>query len=283
MIMATIKSLLNKIKPGDPKEDNKELTEEPSKALKEIDVTPLLDEYSVWENQALKSLAETTSTLYQLKNHVEETLQAIEKEKGKVRTAASELAYARNKLEPYSPKFPVTPAYPWDSPEFIAFLGDIRVNTPELTNTPLESILKNVVTKDYLVITDPVTDASDENKGNHADDGHPNYSPQYINLLIGDACTTLGITLSLFLQGGDPILHREPLSAADKELIQDIIGYQLHTAIQPILEYQFSEKSRDELCETVPLFSKFINDMRTLHESAVSLLAKLDEVSTKAN
>lgn len=283
MIMATIKSLLNKIKPGDPKEDNKELTEEPSKALKEIDVTPLLDEYSVWENKALKSLAETTSTLYQLKNHVEETLQAIESEKGKVRTAASELAYARNKLEPYSPKFPMTPVYPWDSPEFIAFLGDIRVNTPELMNTPLESILKNVVTKDYLATTDPLTDTSDQREGIRVDASHPNYSPQYINLLVGDACETLGITLSLFLQGGNPILHREPLSAADKELIQDIIGYQLHTAIQPILEYQFSEKSRNELCETVPLFEKFMNDLKTLHESTVSLLTKLDEVNTQAN
>lgn len=70
MIMATIKSLLNKIKPGDPKEDSKELTEESSKALKEIDVKPLLDEYSAWENKALKSLAETSSTLYQLKEHI---------------------------------------------------------------------------------------------------------------------------------------------------------------------------------------------------------------------
>lgn len=283
MIMATIKSLLNKIKPGDPKEDNKELTEESSKALKEIDVTPLLDEYSVWENKALKSLAETTSTLYQLKNHVEETLQAIESEKGKVRTAASELAYARNKLEPYSPKFPMTPAYPWDSPEFIAFLGDIRVNTPELTTAPLKNILQNVVTKDYIATTDPLTDTSNQKEGSYADASCPNYDPQYIDLLVGDACETLGATLSLFLQGGHPILHREPLSVEDKELIQDIIGYQLHTAIQPVLDYQFSEKSSAELYETVPLFEKFMNDLKELHDSTVTLLTKLDEVSTKSN
>lgn len=283
MIMATIKSLLNKIKPGDPKEDNKELTEESSKALKEIDVTPLLDEYSVWENKALKSLAETSATLYQLKDHINDTLQKLETEKGKVRTVAAELAYSRNKLEPYCPNFPVTPAYPWDSPEFIAFLGDIRVNTPELTNTPLENVLKNIVTKDYIATTDPLTDTSGQKDGSYADASCPNYGPQYIDLLVSDACTTLGITLSLFLQGGDPILHREPLSAADKELIQDIIGYQLHTAIQPILEYQFSEKSRDELCETVPLFEKFMNDLKELHDSTVTLLTKLDEVSTKSN
>lgn len=281
--MATIKSLLNKIKPGDPKEDNKELTEESSKALKEIDVTPLLDEYSVWENKALKSLAETSATLYQLKDHINDTLQKLETEKGKVRTVAAELAYSRNKLEPYCPNFPVTPAYPWDSPEFIAFLGDIRVNTPELTNTPLENVLKNIVTKDYIATTDPLTDTSGQKDGSYADASCPNYGPQYIDLLVSDACTTLGITLSLFLQGGDPILHREPLSAADKELIQDIIGYQLHTAIQPILEYQFSEKSRDELCETVPLFEKFMNDLKELHDSTVTLLTKLDEVSTKSN
>ncbi len=283
MIMATIKSLLNKIKPGDPKEDSKELTEEASKALKDIDTTALLDEYTTWENQALKSLAETTSTLYQVKKLVNDTLQKIETEKGNVRAAASELAYTRTKLEPYCPKFPITPAYPWDSPEFIAFLGDIRANTPELTTTSLENILQNIVTKDYIRTTDPLTDPSDQNEGNHADDSHPNYNQQYINLLVGDACETLGITLSLFLQGGRPILHKEPLSAEDKELIQDIIGYQLHTAIQPVLDYQFSEKSRDELCETVPLFEKFMNDLKELHASTVSLLTKLDDVSHPGN
>lgn len=283
MIMATIKSLLNKIKPGDPKEDSKELTEESTKALKEIDVKPLLDEYSAWENKALKSLAETSSTLYQLKEHVNDTLQRLETEKEKVRTVAAELAYSRNKLEPYGPNLPVTPAYPWDSPEFIAFLGDIRVNTPELMNTSLENVLKNIVTKDYIATTDPLTDTSDQNKGSYADASRPNYGPQYIDLLVGDACETLGTTLSLFLQGGHPILHREPLSVEDKELIQDIIGYQLHTAIQPVLDYQFSEKSSAELYETVPLFEKFMNDLKELHDSTVALLTKLDEVNTKSN
>lgn len=283
MIMATIKSLLNKIKPGDPKEDSKELTEESSKALKEVDVKPLLDEYSTWENKALKSLAETSATLYQLKDHINDTLQKLETEKGKVRTVAAELAYSRNKLEPYGPNFPVTPAYPWDSPEFIAFLGDIRVNTPELMNTSLENVLKNIVTKDYIATTDPLTDTSDQSEGSHADASYPNYGPQYIDLLVSDACETLGTTLSLFLQGGHPILHREPLSVEDKELIQDIIGYQLHTAIQPVLDYQFSEKSSVELYETVPLFEKFMNDLKELHDSTVALLAKLDKVSTKSN
>lgn len=283
MIMATIKSLLNKIKPGDPKEDSKELTEESSKALKEIDVKPLLDEYSAWENKALKSLAETSSTLYQLKEHINDTLQKLETEKGKVRTVAAELAYSRNRLEPYGPNFPVTPAYPWDSPEFIAFLGDIRVKTSELTNVPLESVLQNIVTKDYIATTDPLMDTSDQKEGSNANASRPNYGPQYIDLLVSDACETLGTTLSLFLQGGHPILHREPLSVKDKELIQDIIGYQLHTAIQPVLDYQFSEKSSAELYETVPLFEKFMNDLKELHDSTVALLTKLDEVSTKSN
>lgn len=283
MIMATIKSLLNKIKPGDPKEDSKELTEESTKALKEIDVKPLLDEYSAWENKALKSLAETSSTLYQLKEHINDTLQKLETEKGKVRTVAAELAYSRNRLEPYGPNFPVTPAYPWDSPEFIAFLGDIRVKTPELINVPLESVLQNIVTKDYIATTDPLTDTSNQKKGSNANASRPNYGPQYIDLLVSDACETLGTTLSLFLQGGHPILHREPLSVKDKELIQDIIGYQLHTAIQPVLDYQFSEKSSAELYETVPLFEKFMNDLKELHDSTVALLTKLDEVSTKSN
>lgn len=193
------------------------------------------------------------------------------------------MAYSRNRLEPYGPNFPVTPAYPWDSPEFIAFLGDIRVKTPELTNVPLESVLQNIVTKDYIATTDPLTDISNQNEGKHTDESHPNYSPQYIDLLVSDACETIGTTFSLFLQGGHPILHREPLSVEDKELIQDIIGYQLHTAIQPVLDYQFSEKSSVELYETVPLFEKFMNDLKELHDSTVALLTKLDEVNTKSN
>lgn len=263
MFMDTIKSLIDKFK-GEPKSELKELTKDADSALQELGSDKLVNDYKDWEETALLTLAENTALVNKSAKHLQETIAALQTEKEKLHDAAEKLADSNAAITEIHPEIgSASKLFPWDSPSFIAFLGDLRAKDEALKDSSIEELIQNVFTKDSFSQSLPLTAVEKRSTD--------------IQGVLDELCTNLGCTMSLYLQSAKPLLDTSKEIPGYTEEIRNIIFYLMETPFAPILNYSFIDTSPERRDMMLELFRELSEKLKEVHKATLTLLVKIKE------